>query len=255
MKVDVVQMNVVHCQKEHNLERALDYVAHCQGEIIVFPEVFTTGFCYDRIDELAESDPYPTIEMLQQTSKDTSSIIVGSIIVKEPSGKFYNMGFVLDNGYLTGTYHKVHPFGIEKEYFLGGDIISPITTSRGLIGLMICYDIRFPEVARKLTLEGADILITVAQFPSIRQNHWDILARARAIENQIPHVACNCIGHDPSNEFKGGSVIIDGWGRVLGMGDSTEGIVTALINLQEKEYIRQNIPCFSDRREELYSTH
>lgn len=246
----IVQMDVLHCQGQVNLERALDYINKTKADIIVLPEVFTTGFCYDRIGELAESDPYPTIERLRQVSKENEIIIIGSIIVS--GSKFYNLGFVLDNGDLAGTYCKIHPFGTEKEYFHKGDSITLISTSKGQIGLMICYDVRFPEMARKLALDGADMLITIAQFPSRRQDHWDILIRARAIENQIPHLACNRVGSDPHNNFTGGSAVIDAWGNVLANAGDKEGIITANIDLEETKRVRKMIPCFLDRQEELY---
>lgn len=252
MNAAIAQMNVLHCQKARNLKRSLEYLDQIEADIIVFPEVFTTGFCYDRITELAETEPYPTIERLKEVSNDKGNIIIGSIITSGPGSKFHNLGFVLDKGEVAGIYTKVHPFGTEKQYFAGGKMIAPIFTSIGLIGLMICYDLRFPEMARKLALRGADILVTIAQFPSRRQDHWDTLVCARAIENQIPHLACNRIGRDPYNEFVGGSAVIDGWGRVLAHGDSKEGIITAQIYPEEKDRIRNEITCFSDRQETLY---
>jgi predicted amidohydrolase len=248
----IVQMDVLHCQREVNLERAIDYLNKTKADIIVLPEVFTTGFCYDRIGKLAESDPFPTIEKLRKISKEKEIIIIGSIIVSGPGVKFYNLGFVLDKGHLAGTYRKIHPFGTEKEYFQKGDSIKLISTSKGQIGLMICYDVRFPEMARKLALDGADILITIAQFPSRRQDHWDILIRARAIENQIPHLACNRVGSDPYNDFTGGSAVIDAWGNVLANAGDEEGIITAKIDFNETKRVRNMISCFLDRQEELY---
>ncbi|MCL7412765.1 MAG: carbon-nitrogen family hydrolase [ANME-2 cluster archaeon] len=252
MNVSLVQMDVAFCRKQHNLQRALEFSGTCDTDMVVFPEVFTTGFCYDRIDEIAESEPYPTIEMLRQMSKAYNNIIIGSIIISAPGGRFYNLGFVLDNGEVAGTYKKVHPFGAEKHHFTAGDSIEPIRTSQGLVGLMICYDIRFPEMARKLALDGVDILVTVAQFPSLRQEHWDVLVRARAIENQVPHAACNRVGADPSNVFGGGSVIIDGRGRVLADACSVEKVISAHVDMGDKVRIRNEITCFSDRCETLY---
>lgn len=252
MNIALVQMDVAHCQKEQNLARALEHISAADADVVILPEVFSTGFCYSRIGELAESEPYPTIERLKTASMDSGNIIIGSIITSAPGGRFCNLGFVLDGGELAGTYFKVHPFGAENDYFTGGDRIEPINTSAGKIGLMICYDIRFPEVARKLALQGADILVTAAQFPSRRQDHWDILVRARAIENQMPHAACNRVGADPDNDFGGGSVVVDGWGRVLVDGGSGAGVVNAKVDLGETGSIRKDIPCFTDRRENLY---
>lgn len=252
VNVSLVQMDVAYCQKQHNLQRALEFSGIYSADMVVFPEVFSTGFCYERINEMAESEPYPTIERLGQLSEAYNTIIIGSIITSAPGGQFYNLGFVLDNGEVAGTYKKVHPFGAEKDHFTAGESIEPIRTSQGSVGLMICYDVRFPEMARKLALDGADILVTVAQFPSLRQEHWDVLVRARAIENQVPHAACNRVGADPFSVFRGGSVVVDGWGRVLADAGSVEKVISAHVDMGDKARIRDEIPCFSDRREALY---
>lgn len=245
-------MDVKHCCKDINLGSAANYAGGIDADIVIFPEVFSTGFCYEKIGALAESYPFATLEMLKPLSWKCCSVMIGSIITTGPKGRCLNMGFVLDRGKLAGTYDKVHPFGIEKNHFAAGNKIEPIKTSLGQIGVMICYDIRFPEVARKLALLGADILVTVAQFPAVRQDHWNTLVRARAIENQIPHLACNRTGSDDRNEFAGGSMIIDGWGRVLAEAGSEESVITADLDIKTNAQIRKEIPCFSDRQEALY---
>ena len=258
-------MDIRHCKKQTNIDHALSMAeeAVAKGaELIVLPEVFSTGFCYDNIEENAERPPYPTIETLREFSKEHDCILVGSIIeaaednkTAAPHGKsYYNLGFCIESGKIAGTYRKTHPFGQEKSYFCSGDTIMPIRLEKNkiTIGLEICYELRFPEVARKLSLAGADILVTIAEFPNPREHHWKTLSTARAIENQIPHIACNRAGKDPYSTFFGGSMIIDAWGDIKAQASDEECIIMHDIDMREKDNIRKAIPVFNDRRPNLY---
>ncbi|HEY3363244.1 MAG TPA: nitrilase-related carbon-nitrogen hydrolase, partial [Methanosarcina sp.] len=230
MKVACIQMDVLHCRKQENLEKAL-YLAleavNKGAELIVFPEVFSTGFCYEHLDYAAETLPSPILENLACFSEANDCVIIGSIIEKVASKEifgsrkandittnkktdyknstssdstnsilYYNLGFCFESGVFAGSYRKTHPFKDENQYFSKGNSLEPIALKKHnlKLGLQICYELRFPEVARKLTLAGSDLLITVAAFPNPRAEHWKTLARARAIENQIPHIACNRTG-------------------------------------------------------------
>ena len=265
MKAACIQMDIHHCKKQTNIDHALSMArkAVAKGaELIVLPEVFSTGFCYDNIEDNAERTPYPTIEALRKFSKEHDCTLIGSIIEAAENAKtaaphnpsYYNLGFCIESGKLAGTYRKIHPFGQEKSYFCGGDTILPIRLEKNdlTIGLEICYELRFPEVARKLSLAGADILVTIAEFPNPREHHWKTLATARAIENQIPHIACNRAGEDPYSSFFGGSMIIDAWGEVKTQANDEECIIMHDINMREKDTIRKTIPVFDDRRPNLY---
>ena len=277
MKAACIQMDICHCKKQTNIDHALTMAgeAIAQGaELIVLPEVFSTGFCYDNIEENAECAPYPTIVTLCEFSKEHDCILIGSIIEAAKDGKTiqphdvshynsnhncnpshnYNLGFCIESGKLAGTYRKTHPFGQEKTYFSGGDTILPIRLEKNdiTIGLEICYELRFPEVARKLALAGADILVTIAEFPDPREHHWKTLAIARAIENQIPHIACNRAGKNPYSSFFGSSMIIDAWGNVKVQASDEECIIVYDIDMCETDTIRNAIPVFDDRRPDIY---
>jgi predicted amidohydrolase len=280
MKVACIQMDVLHCRKQENLEKAL-YMAleavRRGAEILVFPEVFSTGFCYEHFDHAAETLPSPILENLACFSEANDCIIMGSVIEKAASGEvsdngkhlnpknptpsgsgnstlYYNLGFCFESGTLAGTYRKTHPFKDESRYFSRGDLIEPITLKKQSlkIGFQICYELRFPEVARKLALAGSDLLVTAAAFPNPRSEHWKTLARARAIENQIPHIACNRTGSAPDRTYFGNSMIIDAWGEVKADAGSRECIIVYDLDLSGKDEIRKTIPVFEDRRTELY---
>ncbi len=280
MKVACVQMDVLHCRKQENLERALHMALEAvnQGaELIVVPEVFSTGFCYEHFDHAAETLPSPILENLACFSEANDCIIMGSIIERVTSEEFssnrssedsknlfhsdsansmlyFNLGFCFESGVLAGSYRKTHPFKDESRYFSKGSLIEPITLKKQnlKIGFQICYELRFPEVARKLALAGSDLLVTAAAFPNPRSEHWKILARARAIENQIPHIACNRTGSAPDCTYFGNSMIIDAWGEVKADAGNKECVIVSDLDLSRKEEIRKAIPIFEDRRIELY---
>ncbi|MFB3764247.1 MAG: nitrilase-related carbon-nitrogen hydrolase [Methanotrichaceae archaeon] len=240
MDAACLQLRVDHCQREDNIRRALklaESALEMGATILVFPELFLTGFCYERFAQY--SMPYPFLEPFRAFVKERGCLIIGSII-----GDEYNLGFCLDSEAVQFR-PKIHPFDKEKEYFQGGDFIAPVATKWGKVGLEVCYDLRFPEVARSLALQGADFLVTVAQFPAVRKAHWRTLCLARAIENQIPHIACNW-------SQGGGSMIIDAWGNVLAEAGQDETAIAGKIDLERRDQFRQEVTCFEDRRPEIY---
>lgn len=240
MRPACIQLQVDLCRREDNTRRSLELAKSAleQGaDILVFPELFLTGFCYD--PSAQDSSPHPSLNPFRVLAKERGCLIIGSII----SGK-YNLGFCLDSEEIQFR-PKVHPFGPERKHFEGGDFIAPIVTRWGCIGLEVCYDLRFPEVARSLALQGADILVTVAQFPASRRAHWRTLCIARAIENQIPHLACNWA--------KGGnSMIIDAWGDVTVEAGKDEAIIAGKVDLARRDQFRREVTCFADRRPDIY---
>lgn len=240
MRAALLQQEIKPCEIEANLSRALDLakLALAAGaEILVYPELFLSGFCYEPGNRgtaaFEELDPFRAL------AKYSDCLIIGSV-----RGGRSNLGFCLDRTGLK-LRPKIHPFGEEKKHFDGGDSISPTATRWGRVGLEICYDLRFPEVARSLALQDADFLVTVAQFPAQREEQWRALSLARAIENQIPHLACNWAEG-------GGSMIISARGTVLAEAESGEEIIFGEVDLSERDQVRGEIPCFSDRRPEVY---
>ncbi|HPS89150.1 MAG TPA: nitrilase-related carbon-nitrogen hydrolase [Methanosarcina vacuolata] len=281
MKVACIQMDVLQCRKQENLEKALHMALKAVrkgAELIVLPEVFSTGFCYEYLDHAAETLPSPLLENLACFSEANDCIIMGSVIEKVVSEEtsnsgtpadsensaisdssnspfYYNLGFCFESGTLAGSYRKTHPFKNENNYFSKGDSIEPISLKKQnlKIGFEICYELRFPEVARKLSLAGSDLLVTTAAFPNPRSEHWNILAKARAIENQIPHIACNRIGSAPDCSYFGNSMIIDAWGEVKADAGNKECVIVHDLDLSRKNEVRKMIPVFENRRIELYS--
>jgi predicted amidohydrolase len=239
MRAACLQLRVDLCRSRENIARALEMaeLAMDRGaDILVFPEMFVTGFCYD---QAPDEPPYPSLDPFRAFVQDHDCLIIGSLM----SGK-YNLGFCLEQGCIQFQ-PKIHPFDQEKLHFLGGSCISPLKTKQGLVGLEICYDLRFPEVARSLALQGADFLVTIGQFPAARRAHWRILCLARAVENQIPHLACNWAN-------AGGSLIIDSRGQVQSEAGQGEGVIFGEIDLEDRDLWRKEIFYLKERRPELY---
>lgn len=259
-------MNVSVCSKNDNLHHALQMAEEAvfrEAELLVFPEVFSTGFCYERIEEIAESVPGPTIEALCDFSKEHDCILAGSIIERREKGTInkddhlpsqYNLGFCIESGKLAGSHRKVQLYGPEKEYFASGDSIAPIRLKKHdlSVGLIICNELRYPEVARKLAVEGADLFVSSAEIPDFYAHPWRIMSISRAIENQLPHVACNRVGQGKRTVYPGGSLIADGWGRVLEEAGNAETFLIGEIDLDQAKDIKQKGSILNDIRTDLY---
>jgi predicted amidohydrolase len=286
MKVACIQMSISLCSKEKNLEHALSLAEEAvlkEAEILVFPEVFSTGFCYASLGELAEPISGPTIEALRTFSKEHDCILAGSIVEQAEKGAEndkagrdkdedkdetelkdcfvqkgkqaqYNLGFCIESGKLVGLHRKTHLYGPEKEHFVRGNRIAPIRLEKHdfSIGLIVCNELRYPEVARKLALEGADILVSAAEIPDFFGLSWRVLSLARALENQLPHIACNSTGKDMYSTYFGGSFIINPWGNILAEAGREECILIGEIDLEKAKEIRETTSIFEDRRPELY---
>ncbi|WP_367343480.1 nitrilase-related carbon-nitrogen hydrolase [Methanomethylovorans sp.] len=267
IKISCVQMDIKQCSKEENIEKALlmakDAIA-AGTRIIVFPEVFSTGFCYKDLGFVAETSPsqrveeYPAIKRLLQFSRVHGCILIGSVIEKKVECtdqiRYHNLGFCIESGDLAGIYRKTHLYGLEKRHFSRGEGISPIRLERtGItVGLQICFDLRFPEVSRKLAFEGADVLVTVGGFADPKSSQWKALATTRAIENQIPHIACNRVGTAPLASYFGRSMIINAWGNMKAEAEGFECLITGEIDIDETKRIRGKVSLLDDRQLDLY---
>ena len=174
--------------------------------------------------------------------------------IEKSDDKFYNtLVMAKPNGEVSGTYRKIHPFQEERDVFKGGDEIVLFDCSGIKVGVQICYDIRFPEVTRKLALEGAELVLIPAAFPDPRSEHWNTLVRARAIENQLYVAAVNRIGFGfDGKTYFGHSQIVDPLGVVLGRRNSEERLVTTQGNTKMIESVRSQITCYADIAEAGY---
>lgn len=255
LKIAGIQMDISLGNKDMNIQRAEVFIREAgKCDIIYLPELFSTGYALDDIRDLAEPVPGPTTDFMGRMARETGSVIGGTLAEAE-ADQIYNTQVVIDgSGNLVAKYRKVHLFGPlhETDHFSPGDELVTVRTQDATLGLMTCYDIRFPEQARRLTLDGADILMCPSEFPKPRLAHWRHLLIARAIENQVFVVGVNRTGSDDQAEYCGHSMIIDPWGEVLSEAGEGEEVITADIDLQKIEEVRKRIPALKDRVEDVY---
>lgn len=215
-------------------------------DLIILPEMFNTGFSM-RSEDLAEEMNSETISWMITNSKHYNAAICGSMIVKE-NEKFYNrLLFVEPDGKIS-FYDKKHLFsmGDEDKYYSAGDKSLIVNYKNWQINLAICYDLRFPESSRNTTENAYDIAIFVANWPDKRIEHWDVLMRARAIENQCYVVGVNRTGLDGNGvSHSGHTQVVHPFGDILYISDESE-INTLVLSRKELNFNRRAFPFIKD---------
>lgn len=236
--------------KEKNTEKALSFISQCtHADVVLLPELWSTGLTFEKAPQLAEPMPGPTTKILCEFAMKHSMYIIGSILELRNTS-YYNTLHIVDPTGSINVYRKIHLFSLMKEdqFLTSGTECNIFSTDLGTIAGIICYDIRFPELVRSLTLKGAEILFVPAEFPHPRKQHWDILLQARAIENQIFVIACNRTGTSKKYHFFGGSTIIDPWGEIMVQAADQEGIYTCEIDTHRILECRKRLPVLKDIR-------
>ncbi|MDW7644716.1 MAG: carbon-nitrogen family hydrolase [Desulfuromonadales bacterium] len=249
------QFNIALGDIDTNLSQALASLKKLasQGvQLAVLPEMWSTGYDYKRLGQLAERTP-EVVQALCRQSAESGMVLVGSLAEKEGKA-LYNTAYVIDQGKVAGTYRKLHLFSTmgEDRFLSAGDHSLVVSTSVGRLGVAICYDLRFPELFRKMALEGAEIICLPAEWPKPRQEHWRTLLRARAIENQLFVVAANCCGIQGKLDFFGMSLLLSARGEVLAEGGEENTELAATFDFSELVEYRSQIRCYHDRRPEIY---
>ena len=247
MKIALIQMSLTWCDTAANLRRAEELIANAPGaDIYVLPEMFTTGFCM-KPKYIAEPMEGPSLAWMQSMAAKKNAAIVGSVAALSPDGGYRNrMYFVEPDGKVT-HYDKRHLFsysGEDKHYEAGNKRV--IVEFRGVrFFLQVCYDLRFPVFGRNC--DDYDIALYVANWPDKRRMAWDILLRARAIENQAVVIGVNRVGNDPICNYDGGTVAIDFFGFVAAQcEDNKEQAVTYEVKMDDLRQYRSKFPSLND---------
>ena len=259
MKVSCLQMNVMLGCPDENFSHAEKLICESikeQPDVIVLPETWNTGFFpKENLTELCCKDGDTTKLRIGELAKKYKVNIVAGSVSNVRDGNVYNTAFVFDrDGTCIAEYDKTHlftPMG-ENDYYTGGDRLCGFSLDGVKCGIIICYDVRFPELTRNLALQGLDILFVVSQWPKERILHLRTLTTARAIENQMFVVCCNSCGTADKTVYGGNSAIIDPFGKTIALAEENEEIISATCDMQILSDIRGSIPVFRDRRPELY---
>ncbi len=216
-----------------------------QADIVILPEVWNTGLDYKNFQKTAEYIPEQTTMLLSGLAENYKTYIIGgSFIEKTYDGKFYNTCVIFDRqGAVVGTYRKNYIFShcgsLEGKYIENGNEICIVNIEGIKVGIGICYDIRFPELFRKMAKEGAEIFAIPAAFPQERIKHWNILNQARALENLAFLLSCNQFGN---------SNLISPYGEIIQSSSQKEEVIRNIIQINEIFTARKDMPFLKDIR-------
>lgn len=256
-KIACIQSDVILGDSNTNAKSMFTKIkeaAKQNADIIVLPELWTTGYCLEEITNHTGEQEGIISELQLLAKSENVTLISGSFPIAKEYGVTNTLVVINNQGEISKTYDKVHLFQLmnEHHYLQSGESDGMFTIGEVQAAGFVCYDLRFPEWIQTHAVNGAKILFFVAEWPIQRLAHWETLLRARAIENQCYVVACNRVGSDLANTFGGNSMIIDPWGEVVVQGSKNEEIVYCEIDLSKVDEIRNTIPIFDDRKEKIY---
>lgn len=257
LTVAAVQMNTRLADKIYNLTTVEGHIrtaVNAGAKMVVVPELFSTGYRLDeQYADFAEPIPGPTVEKMAALAQELDIFIAACIVEKDLSSPdIYDTAFLVSPKGLEGAYRKVHLWGKEPGFFARGTELPVFETPWGLTGMMICYDVGFPEAARSLVLAGANLILMPSAFGLPRLYAWELATRARALENGCFFVTANRIGIEKDSEFCGHSRIVDPQGTVIVDAGMNEAVIVATIDLAEVVVQRGRIPYLQDRYPRAY---
>lgn len=235
-------------------DRVGELVRSARGaDLVVLPELWPVGyFAFDSYAGAAEDADGPTVRLAAALARELSAYLhAGSFVERLPGGRYRNTAVLVDpDGQVVHRYHKVHVFGYrsrEAELLQPGEQVAVSPTRYGRIGSTTCYDLRFPELWRRLVDLDAGIVVVPAAWPAARREHWRLFVTARAVEQQVFVVGCNAVGDHAGTELAGCSRVVDPWGTVVVEAGSSEGVTVCDIDPGMVARVRQEFPVLADR--------
>jgi len=262
-KVAVVQMRA-ETDKKTNLKKILRYISQAASKgavLCTFPEFM---MCYTpssqsakELANIAEKIDGEFVSSISEAAKQNSIQVIGTLYEKSPKpNRVYDTSFLVDkNGRVISRYRKIHLYdalGFKESVKLypGSSITKPVKTSIGKMGMMICYDLRFPEMSRILASSGSEVLVVPSAWVKgkMKEEHWLTINKTRAIENGCYVISPDQVG----NIYCGRSVVVDPYGKILLDMKKREGIGIVDISLDEVKQVRQRLPLLRNRRTDIY---
>ncbi len=270
LRIGLVQMNS-RSDKSENLavaERLIEEAARQGAELVALPEYVNFLGPRELHEANAEPIPGPTTERFATLARRYGIYLLGGSILERSAipGKYYNTSVLFaPDGEIIASYRKIHLFDVdltgnvssnESATILPGDRVVTAEVAGHVVGLTICYDLRFPELYRLLALEGAELILVPAAFTLYTgKDHWHVLLRARAIENQCYVAAPAQIGpHDPGQQCYGHSLVADPWGTVIAEAINRVGVVVTTLDFAYLREVRTQLPSLANRRPETYGS-
>ena len=267
IKIAAIQMSTV-ADKMENVRTVKTYLEKIKDEnpdFVILPEMFCCPYQTENFPIYAEKEGGPVWQQLSGYAKQYGIYLIGgSMPEKDAEGNVYNTSYIFDReGKQIGKHRKVHLFDIdvkggqtfkESDTLTAGDSDTVFDTEFGKIGVMLWFDIRFPELSRMMVNDGVKVIFVPAAFNmTTGPAHWELSFRTRALDNQIYMVGCA-----PARDVLAGyiswghSIVTDPWGRVTGMLDENEGILLAELDMDYEEQVREELPLLKSRRKDIY---
>lgn len=267
IKIAAIQMPTV-ADKMENVRTVKTYLEKIKDEnpdFVILPEMFCCPYQTENFPIYAEKEGGPVWQQLSGYAKQYGIYLIGgSMPEKDAEGNVYNTSYIFDReGKQIGKHRKVHLFDIdvkggqtfkESDTLTAGDSDTVFDTEFGKIGVMLCFDIRFPELSRMMVNDGAKVIFVPAAFNmTTGPAHWELSFRTRALDNQIYMVGCA-----PARDVSAGyiswghSIVTDPWGRVIDMLDEKKGILLAELDMDYEEQVREELPLLKSRRKNIY---
>ena len=253
--------------KDRNIAKAEEYIRKAAAEgahVVSLPEMWNCPYSNDYFREFAEDEQGRCVRFMSQLAGELGIYLIGGTIAELADDKVYNTAYCFDkNGKIIGKHRKAHLFDIdiagkfrfmESDTLTAGDSVTVIDTVFGKIGVAVCYDVRFPELFKRMALEGAKLIVLPAAFNTTTgPAHWELLMRARAVDNQV-YFAANAPARDDDGIFKayGYSCTVNPWAEVVAKADEKECIIYSDIDFAYVDEIREQLPVLRHRRPELY---
>ena len=267
IKIAAIQMSTV-ADKMENVRTVKTYLEKIKDEnpdFVILPEMFCCPYQTENFPIYAEKEGGPVWQQLSGYAKQYGIYLIGgSMPEKDAEGNVYNTSYIFDReGKQIGKHRKVHLFDIdvkggqtfkESDTLTAGDSDTVFDTEFGKMGVMLCFDIRFPELSRMMVNDGAKVIFVPAAFNmTTGPAHWELSFRTRALDNQIYMVGCA-----PARDVSAGyiswghSIVTDPWGRVIDMLDEKKGILLAELDMDYEEQVREELPLLKSRRKDIY---
>lgn len=267
IKVAALQMPTVS-DKMENVRAVGNYLEKLKDEnldFVILPEMFCCPYQTKNFPVYAEEEGGPAWKMLSEYARQYGIYLVGgSMPEKDAEGRIYNTSYIFDRqGKQIGKHRKAHLFDIdvkggqsfrESDTLTAGDSDTVFDTEFGKMGVIICFDIRFPEMSRMTVNDGAKVIFVPAAFNmTTGPAHWEISFRTRALDNQVYMVGCAPM-RDASTGYTswGHSVVTNPWGAVVDMLDEKEGVLLAELDLDYENQVRDELPLLKSRRKDMY---
>jgi predicted amidohydrolase len=253
MKIASVQIAVVEGDKAATIEKACERIRQCQGaDLIILPEIWNIGFMsFHRYHKEAEGRDGPTLRMLRSAAREMKAYLHTGSFVEKEDGRYFNSSYLLSpEGEILANYRKIHLFGYnssETQLLSPGNQVIVVDTPLAKIGLATCFDLRFPELFRQMVEHGAEMFLVCSAWPYPRLEHWLMLNRVRAIENQCYLISSNSTGMNQGTQFVGHSMVVDPWGTVLAGGGDKEIILKTDVDRSEVVSAREQFPGLAGR--------